>query len=409
MTLNHPCGASIRVEVFWDNAMWTDVTDDIRGLSIQTDRRTPLTNIFEPGRLVMQVTNRSRTYDPTNASGPHFGNLKPGRLVRAFINNNDVWWGFVDRFAMEYTAHNIDATTTITCITPLAFTGMQVVPAGQTPALTEGEAVAGRADAIVSLAANGTNVGGASWTDLPQYTARCSGADRWDRTRDRNVRDELAKLGALEQGPVISAQTENSVILYPRHWFKLNPKSIVAQATFSQGVGVLPIYDASVRFDADEIITAVSMTDEIGNAVVSIDTAGESEYGTRYPASSFSDLPALNDEDLEGAANTVVRLRATETFRIESLTVKPARSAALAAALDNLDLLTRVQASWSPPGGGALISGDYFIDGITHQITREDWTTTYSLWSCAPFDAAMPGAWFLVDSSLVDGSDVVGL
>jgi hypothetical protein len=61
-------------------------------------------------------------------------------------------------------------------------------------------------------------------------------------------------------------------------------------------------------------------------------------------------------------------------------------------ALDNLVLLSRITVVWTPTGTGSAISGDYFIDGITHDITPGDWTTTYSLWPCASFDAASPNA-----------------
>ena len=407
MTITHPAGPTFRVEVFWDNAIWYNITNDIRACSLQTDQRGRLANAFDPGRLVLQVSNGDRKYDPLHSAGPYFGDLKPGRLVRAYINGAEVWWGLIDSFSIDYDRSNKDSVVTLTAITPLAYAAMQSVPAGRTPALTEGENVYGRATAVTSVSAGGVQAGRPSWLDEANYVARCSGQDRWDTTRDRNILDELKKLADIEQAPLFSSATSNFVDIYARHWFKLYSQSATSQATF--GTGGLPFWSVDVRFDADEIITAVSMTDELGNAVVAIDTAGEAEYGTRYPSVSYNELPSLNDEDLEGAANTVINLRATESFRVESLTVRPGASSTLAGLLDNLVLLSRITVSWTPTGTGSAITADYFIDGITHDITPGDWTTTYSLWPCAPFDDALPGTLFIVGSSLVGGSHVIGL
>lgn len=210
----------------------------------------------------------------------------------------------------------------------------------------------------------------------------------------------------LEQAPAIASPSSNEILLLPRHWFKLYSESNTIQTTI--GTGGLPFHDLAVLFDADEIITAVSMTSVGGDAVVAIDTAGEAEYGTRYPSVSYSDLPARNDEVLEGAANTVIGLRATEEFRIDSLTIKPGSDSSWPAQISGLVLLSRVTVNYTPTLTGSAIAADYFIDGITHEVSPGDWTTTYSLMPANRFDEAIPNDLFIWGSSLVDGTDVIG-
>jgi hypothetical protein len=414
VAVDHPVGINVRIEFFWNNSTWSDATSDVRYAVVQSPQRGRLSNTFDPGRLVVQVDNSDRKYDPLNAAGSLFGDLKPGRLARVFLDSTSaastqIWRGMVDRIQIDYDKSNKDSVATITCVDALALAASAVVPAGVTPGITDGEDILDRSIQIAAAAGNytpSTERGITTLTADEQFIAACSGQTDWDASRDHNYLDEIRKVADLEQGPAISSSSNHAILLYPRHWFKQRTDSSVSQVTI--GEGGLPFHDLQVLFDADEIITAVAMTSSAGDAVVAIDTAGEAEYGTRYPSVTYSDIPAQNDEQLEGAANTVIKLRSTEEFRIDSLTIKPGRDAGWQEYAVGLGLLDRVTVAYTPTFTGSQISADYFIDGWTHTISPGDWTTVYSLMPANRFDEALPGDLFIVGSSLVGGTDLVG-
>ena len=410
MSIVHPCGITFSVEVFWDNSSWTDMTDDIRRLSIQTCKRSPMSNVFEPGRLVMVVNNRDRKYDPNYAAGTHYGDLKPGRLVRVRFASplnsvRNVWWGFVDRFVFDPHRSGKDMTTTITCVDELSRAAWARVPAGTTPGIAAGDNAFDRLTQIAATIAVGPEFNDAGGDN---FVVAFSGQDRWDTGSDHALVDEIRKVALLEGGPIIP-NAVGGIDVWDRNWFARRSKSTTYQTGISCNGGNFPAFDISVRFDADDLVTAIAMTDELGNAVVSIDAVAEADYGTRYPSASYTGLPSLNDEDLEGAAQAALATRASETFRFESVTFKPAQHPDWPDELVPLEVLDRVRVGWTPVDILPAISADYFIDGIAHEITADEWVTSLSLWPCAPFDAAVSDVLFTLDSSALDGFHVLGL
>jgi hypothetical protein len=85
-------------------------------------------------------------------------------------------------------------------------------------------------------------------------------------------------------------------------------------------------------------------------------------------------------------------LRSTEEFRIDTLIVKPGSDSGWQEKIVLLDPLDRVTVVYTPTAVGFAIIADYFIDGITHEISPGDWTTAYSLMPAARFDAAIADA-----------------
>lgn len=410
MTVSHPVGIDVTVEVFWDNASWYDISDDVRVMTLQTSQRQRLRNDFDPGSLVLQLDNSSRTYDPLYADGPYYGYLKPNRQIRVTFDSatstrtDQVWWGVTDRFAIDFDRSNRDSVVTLTCRDAMGVWAMSQVPFGYltSDVLDTSWSIIQRANTYTGISSYLPNSTGPGWgTPIARFS------NTWDDTVDHNVLEEVRRLMDVEQGYMASQRNALGVYLYARNWFLENSRSVTSQ--FSVGAGGLPVQQISPLFDSDEIITAVSMTDDQGNGTVSIDTAGESTYGPRYPAVNYSSLPALETEYLTGAAAAILAVRATEEFRIDQLVIKPASDPDWLTWAVDVDLLDRVTVTYTPLSTGDPVTGDYFVDGITHQITPGDWTMSLSLMQADRYDAAASGDIFAWGSSLVGGSDVIGL
>ena len=62
-------------------ATWSDVSSDVRGFSITRGKSRELDE-FNSGIATVSLDNTQRTYDPNNASGAYYGQIKVGRWIR---------------------------------------------------------------------------------------------------------------------------------------------------------------------------------------------------------------------------------------------------------------------------------------------------------------------------------------
>lgn len=412
MSVTHPVGIDITVEVQWDFGVWTDITDDVRFLQIQTARRSRLQNTFDPGSMVISLANGDRKYDPLHASGVYYGKLRPGKPIRVLFDSSTATPGkyaltaTTEAFSIDYDRSNRDSVVQLTCIDALGLASQLTILAGDTPALVDGQDADDRVRVLCAAAGGEVTTVAAGGAYASYYAAEFGAL--WDESRSYNLLDEIRKVSDLEQAPQFASYVLNfGIETHTRHWFKQRPRSATSQVTI--GSGGLPFLEVSVKFDADEIVTAVSMSDETINTVQVLDATAINDYGFRAPFNSYDGLPSRNSEALEGAANTVIALRAREEFRVDALVVKPGASSSYRQHVPELELLDRITVSWTPTGTGSAITADYFIDGISHAISPGDWTTTYSLMSAARFDAAISGTLFTIGTSLVGGAHQVGL
>lgn len=408
MSFTHQSGIEITIEVAWDNTNWDDISDDLRFMEMRSAQRSRTAGVYDPGSLVLTLDNRARTYDPLHAAGPYFGDLKPGRHIRVTFDSaataaKGVWYGQVDAFAIDYDQSNNDSTATITAIDALGMSALVAVFPGIVPALTENETVLSRLDAIEA------QVGGPTFADggyTAGYSAQCSGISRWSSASSQRMIDLIRVATNLEQGPAIASGSGITIRVHPRYWFKLRPRSATSQATV--GTAGLAFYDIAIKFDALDIVTTCSATSESGETWVNTDPAGEAEYGIRAPQMALDRLPAARLGDLIGVANTVVGLRATEEFRIDELTVKPQADAGWLSEVIELEPLDRITVAFTPTRTGSPITSDHFIEGITHVVTPAEWVTTYRLGPCKRYDDGLPGSLFIIGTSLLGGTDVLG-
>jgi hypothetical protein len=415
VAVDHPVGLNIAVQaIFNSGGSFIDITADVRSMELRTCRRANEGLIFEPGSLSLVLDNSARKYDPLYSSGTYFGQLKPGRQVRVYLDSasagqTPVWRGWVDRFYLNYDRSNNDSTVTITCIDALSIASLGALPAGTSPGLTAGENVTARLAQIDAVSNVSTGFGWPSWANnSTDYVAECAGQSEsvWDNTQSYNTLDLCRRAASLEQGPLTASFTSNEVLVWPRHWWKLYSESNTVQTTI--GTGGLPFHDIRRVFDADEIITTATMVSDDGATATATDAAAVAIYGYRHPSASYDRIPARNSEQLEGAANTVVGVNSTEYDRVDEIVVKPGSASGWQQYAVELTLMSRIALEYTPTSTGSAISADYFIDGITHEVSPGDWTTTYSLMPADRFDDAISGSLFIVGTSLVDGTHQVG-
>lgn len=388
------------VEVKWDGSTWTSVTGDIRGLTIRYPSRSRLQAVYQAGSLSIVLDNRTRSYDPLYAAGPHYGNLKVNKEVRirwAVVGGDpvDAWTGWTDGFSFAYDRSNKDSTATLNCIDALGKAAVSSIAAGVLPPLESPEMARIRGSKLVTAAGST----GITYAGTDGY-ARC--ASSWDLTRRHNLLDELRRCAELEVAPLI-VEDDGTLYQEQRYWFAVRPGSVTSNCTIPSGT--LPCSDIRVVYDARELVSAVSMTDESGDVVTATNATAVTAFGERYPELKFDGMPAADHGTLEGAAATWVGFRAGEEFRFDAIRIQPQSSTDWWEHIQDRRILDRVTVTFTPTGIGDPVEADAFLDGIEHRITPDTWETT---WHLLPSDLFASFDFFILDTSVLDGADVLG-
>jgi hypothetical protein len=107
---------------------WTDISTYVRSVNGVQVRRGKQTEVetTASSSLSMTLDNRDRRFDPTYASGPYYGNLKPRKAIRIRAlwggTHYPVFQGFVDGWPQDYYFRR-DASVRLTAYDALAIAG----------------------------------------------------------------------------------------------------------------------------------------------------------------------------------------------------------------------------------------------------------------------------------------------
>jgi hypothetical protein len=390
----------IGVNVKWDGSTWTDVTEDLRELIIRYPSRSRMQAVYQAGTLSMTLDNRDRKYDPLHAGGAHFGELKVNKEVRVRFATSGglataVWSGWIDGFAFAYDKSNNDATATITAVDALGKAAVSSIPAGFFPSLAAVNYIADRGQDLVDAA-------GSTGITFDAATGYARFGNVWDATRRHNLLEELRRNAELECGPLI-VDSDGTLYQEARYWFATRPESVSSNATIPSAS--LPCSDIRVVFDSRELVSAVSMTSDLGEVATATNATAVADFGERYAELSFNSVPAADLGSLQGSADTWVGVRGGEEFRFDAVRIQPQRSSDWWEHIQDRRILDRVTVTFTPTGIGDPITQDAFIDGIEHRITPDTFDTTWHLLPAALFAAY---DFFVLDSSVLDGTDVLG-
>src|SRR5687768_8186180 len=80
---------------------WTDVTDYALAFTTRRGRDDELA-VIQPGEMQLVLDNSDSRFEPDNAAGPYYGDLRPMRRIRVVAQADSlstplaVWDGYVD-------------------------------------------------------------------------------------------------------------------------------------------------------------------------------------------------------------------------------------------------------------------------------------------------------------------------
>lgn len=119
--------------------LFFDVTDKVRSVSISRGKNRE-TDTFDPGLANVVFTNNDRTFDPTYASSPYYGQIIPKRQIRISSNNRYSFVGVVDDWNLDYQSVN-DATASAASSDAFTLLSTQTLTGGTQTVQTSGARV----------------------------------------------------------------------------------------------------------------------------------------------------------------------------------------------------------------------------------------------------------------------------
>lgn len=345
---------------------WTDVTDDVRSLSLFRGKPREADQ-FQAGRCNVTLNNRERAYDPLHLSGPHVDGgvtqVKPGRRLRVRATHPttatvyDVFKGTIRDWRLDYVK---------------AFDG--VAQAIATDAMTD--LANTKVDVTTSAAASGTAV--REVLAAAQISASSSLDDGNSTLQAMTFENTaLAALRTIEQTEqgALYVERDGTLSFLDRGTLRSEARHTTSQATF--GAGSLSYEHIEIAYETDVMKNRVTVTRQGGVQQEASDADSIAEYGERVL--QLSDMASANDTDALSLASYLVSRLSEPQVRVTGIAFHPQKHADLMTQALSRRLLDRVTVQFSPPGGGDAISQEVLIIGIQHDIRPALMETRFTL------------------------------
>jgi hypothetical protein len=374
--------------------VWEDISAFVRAFSFQRGRQHELDRPTV-GTLSLKIDNRDRRFDPNNASGPYYGNLKPMRRLRL----SAVWSGttfplidtLVEEWPMQWPSKT-DSIVVLKCVDHLA-----VFAAGITA--TWGEELSGaRIEHVLDAVGwpfdwpSGTFwlLGVVGRSELGTHTYVGPQAQRAIDVGSNTVAaatlnnttaiEHIRQVSDVERGNYYVAK-DGSFVWKQQISRYINTEPV---AEFGETPGTLPYQDIVVSQGIEWVINSSKVTVQGGSSYTASDATSQVNYFLRPKTLTLpigGSSPGLVAQDI---ADELVYRYKDPVIRASSMTIKPARDPdTLWPVILGRELGDRIKVNRQPPGGGALLTFEVTIEAIRMEASPRDWTVT---WSLAPAD-----------------------
>lgn len=334
----------------------------------------------EAGTMAIDLANEDRRFDPTNLAGPYVvagvSQVKAGRAARLRVTyagvTYDLFRGFVEEPILRYRKNW--AQTTFRCTDGTGVVSDYDGVAGGT--VGTGEDTGARINRVLD------NIG---WPTEERNVATgkttVQGTDL-----SANAWAEVCLNADTEIGEVYF-DVDGKLVFRNRWGIITDSRSATAQATFGDAAGgELGFTDIVLAADLQQTKNLIRLSRVGGAQQVASDATSRTEYRTR--TWGRSDLLHQTDTEVADYAAYVLSLLKDYEVRIDQITVNPLGDPAnLWPQVLGRKLGDRVTVKFTPPGGGARISRDVFIRGISHDIGTATWQTTFVFQDATKFTA----------------------
>lgn len=377
----------------WDTSTWgpdvvfTDVSAYLRRVSTNRSFSRGV-QAWQGGTASVVLNNRDGRFSPANLTGPYvtagvtqIRPLRPIRITATYAGTTyAVYRGYVLGWVESWSGGapgKGDAITILTCADEFArlaaVDGMAVTPVGA------GELSGRRVHRILDAAGH---VGDRD-VDVGTNTMQAT-----DLSTD--VLQELQK-AVVAEGGALYVGADGAVVFDQQTALVDNVRSVTSQATFADDGTGLRYADAEVAYDSDLVINWAAFTPSGGTTQSVFDATSRALYGDRRQTET--DLICETDAQALTLAQWLVQQYKDPEYRFTSLTIKPRRApTTLWPQVLGRTVRDQITVKRTPPGGYTITQACH-VAGIAHDITPDDWTTAWQLWSATQYVAYAASRW----------------
>lgn len=354
-----------------DTPLWTDVTAAVRTVQIRRGRQDALDR-YEAGVATVVLDNRDRQYEPAYAGSTYYPNIVPMRRIsiRATWNSvtYDLYTGYVEEWQCSW-PYDGDSFVTLACVDGFRYFGNAVFSATVAQQLS-GNQIKGAGGILSYL----------SWPAADQsVNAGISTLQAWTATNG-NALERMQAITESEQG-YLWMHEDGKIYFRERHHRLLATNSLTSQGTFGDGAGELPYVELVSSFDDTFLYNDIHATRVGGTEQTATDATSQAAYFER--TLTKSGLLVTTDSEASDLAQWILARSKDPALRFTRLVINPqADDSNLWPHVLNRKFHERITVKRRPPGGGAAISQDCFIEGIEHDIDvglALTWTTSWNL------------------------------
>lgn len=341
---------------------WVDLSSRMRvspGIVWSYGRRSELDRM-EAGMGSVRLDNADRALDPTNEASVYWPNVKPMvrcRLTATHLTvDHRVFEGFVEGWTPSWPGFT-DSIVDVPIVD-----GFKLLSMARTSAAYALQKSGTRIGALLDAAGwpAGKRDVGAGQSDVQAYTAS-----------DRIVLNAIRDAAETEDGVFLVMPDGNAT-------FRDRYSRIVStsQATFGDGSGELPYAALVPSFDDERLWNDISANPEGLTVQRAADTASQDAYGRRW-----LEKETLHTTELEAGdfANWLIGRYATPRLRVETIRLQGHADDDVQTQILTRTPGDRVTVIRRPPGGGAPMQLDVFVEHVSHRVFGMEWETTWGL------------------------------
>lgn len=360
-----------------------DVTTDVRSIQIRRGRSRQLER-FTAGNANLIIDNRTRKYDPLNASSPYYGSIVPRKQVVIDIDGTPLYTGSIEDWNFNYTLDG-DSTAEPSCTDALSIVAPRTLTGGTAIEQKTGARIEALLDEI-------------GW---PSSTRTISTGEA---TLDANIIEPGTN--ALQVMSQVADVSEPGALFIGKAGdfvFKSRSdlQAFTSGATF--GTGGIPFTGMNVLYGAEELWNSVAVTYTAGSVIAGTATSenlvSQAAYGVfdkTYNTFLGSSADAQALADWQAVSYSQPR------YRVDGLTVSVSSLSSIQrAAVLNLDLGSVVLVKWTPNNTGTEISQYVTIDGIEHEMNPSNHEVTFTLGETAASFILDDSVFGLLDSNIL--------
>ena len=368
-----------------------DITPQVRRVTTRRGRNRLLSQ-FEAGTATVILNDPNSDFNPQNTSSPYYGKLFPLRKIRIYAQTIvsglpieiTIFSGYISSFDTSfYSGTTENATVTLQCVDAFRLFSNVATEIPPIPGATSGQLSGARVETLLNFG------------DFPDSMINASVGQSQMQADPGGNRSLLQAIQTIEQsefGAFFMGRNGQAQFLDREQISKL---ADVISGEFSDlnplPAGQFPYSQVDFAYDDQQILNDVAVQALGGPVYIATDADSILKYS--YKSANRTDLLMLDTAEAEDQAKMIVATRKNADIRIDSmqLNMNSAINENNILLQLSMDIYFTINITKTMPGG-SFITKEVFVQGVTHDVTPEQWNTT--VYTAEPIIQA-----FILDSS----------